>query len=65
MPEEDGKGLNQLFYSRKFQNGELVDVTVLDLTRSDLTQMLRAKRTTWNESQASWDFLDGFDEFGG
>ena len=37
MPEEDGKGPNQLFYSRKFQNGEMVDVTVLDLTRSGLT----------------------------
>jgi len=65
MPEEDGKGPNQLFYSRKFQNGEMVDVTVLDLTRSGLTQMLRAKRATWNESQASWDLLDGFDKFGG
>ena len=65
MPEEDGKGLNQLFYSGKFQNGEMVDVTVLDFIQSGLTQMLREKWAIWNESQASWDFLDDFDEFGG
>ena len=65
MPEEDGKGLNQLFYLGKFQNAEMVGVTVLDFTRSGLIQMLRAKRAIWNESQASWDFLDGFDECGG
>ena len=53
------KGLLQLFYSRKFQNGEMLDVTVLDFTRSGLTQMLRADRAIWNEAQASWDFLDG------
>ena len=64
MLEEDGKELNQLCYSRKFQNGEMVDATVLDFTRSGLTQMLRAKRAIWNESEASWVFLDGFDEFG-
>ena len=56
---EVGKGLNQLFYSRKFQDGEMLDVTVLDFTRSGLIQMLRADKAIWNEGQASWDFLDG------
>jgi len=57
--EKRGKGLLQLFYSRKFQNGQMLDVTVLDFTRPGLTQMLRADRAIWNEAQASWDFLDG------
>ena len=57
---EDGdKGLLQLFYSRKFQNGEMLDVTVLDFTRPGLTQLLRAERAVWNEGESSWDFLDG------
>ena len=55
--EEDGRQrLNQLFYSRKFQDGEMLDVTVLDFSRSGFTQMLRADRAIWNEHQASWDF---------
>ena len=57
--EKGDKGLLQLFYSRKFQNGQMLDVTVLDFTRPGLTQMLRADRAIWNEVQASWDFLDG------
>jgi len=59
----DGKsadrGLLQLFYSWKFQDGEMKDVTVLDFSRSGITQMLRADRAIWNEDQAGWDFLDG------
>ena len=57
--EKGDKGLLQLFYSRKFQNGQMLDVTVLDFTRPGLTQMLRAHRAIWNEAQASWDFMDG------
>ena len=57
--EKGDKGLLQLFYSRKFQNGQMLDVTVLDFTRPGLTQMLRADRAIWNEAQASWDFMDG------
>ena len=35
------------------------DVTVLDFSRSGITQMLRADRAIWNEYQAGWYFLDG------
>ena len=59
VDEAAGKGLTQLFYSRKFQDGEMLDVTVLDFSRSGFTQMLRADKAIWNESQASWDFLEG------
>ena len=56
---DSARGLTQLFYSRKFQNGEMLDVTVLDFSRSGFTQMLLADRAIWNQQQASWDFLDG------
>ena len=56
---DDRRGLTQLFYARKFQDGEMQDVTVLDFSRTAFTQMLLAERATWNERQASWDFFDG------
>ena len=54
-----GRGLQQLFYSRRFDKGEMVDVTVLDFSRSGFRQMLVADRAIWNESEAKWEFLDG------
>lgn len=54
-----GRGLQQLFYSRRFDKGEMVDVTVLDFSRSGFRQMLVADRAIWNEPEAKWEFLDG------
>ena len=53
------RGLNQLFFARRFSDGEMQDVTVLDFSRVGFTQMLVAKKAIWNQQQASWDFLDG------
>ena len=60
-PESDrsGRGLKQLFYSRRFDKGEMVDVTVLDFSRAGFRQMLVADRALWNESEAKWEFRDG------
>jgi lipopolysaccharide export system permease protein len=54
-----GKGLTQLFYSTKFQDGTMFGVTVLDFSRSGFTQVLVADKANWNESQAMWEFIDG------
>ena len=54
-----GKGLTQLFYASKFQDGTMIGVTVLDFSRSGFTQMLVAEKANWNESQAKWEFRDG------
>ena len=60
------KGLLQLFYSRKFQNGQMLDVTVLDFTRPGLTQMLHADRAIWNEASSQLGFPGWTDsDFGG
>ena len=40
--ERSGRGLKQLFYSRRFDKGEMVDVTVLDFSRAGFRQMLVA-----------------------
>ena len=56
---ERGKGLTQLFYARKFEAGEMLDVTVLDFSRAGYTQMLMANRAIWNESEGKWEFLEG------
>ena len=57
--EKDRDALLQLFYARNFEDDQMLDVTVLDFTKPGLSQMLIAERAIWNESQASWDFLDG------
>ena len=57
--DRSGRGLKQLFYSRRFDKGEMVDVTVLDFSRAGFRQMLVAERALWNEAEAKWEFLDG------
>ncbi len=59
-PDGDvGNGLTQLFYAREFQDGTMIDVTVLDFSRFGFTQMLVADKANWNEKQAKWEFKEG------
>lgn len=59
-PDGDaGKGLTQLFYASKFQDGKMIGVTVLDFSRFGFTQMLVADHANWSEAQAKWEFNDG------
>ena len=54
-----GRGLTQLFYARRFEDGEMIDVTVLDFSRAGFRQMLVADRALWNETEAKWQFIKG------
>ena len=56
---KDEKGLTQLFYAKKFRNRSMKEVTILDFSRLGYTQMLVAKKGTWNKKEAKWEFLDG------
>ncbi|MBM5815633.1 MAG: YjgP/YjgQ family permease [Cyanobacteria bacterium K_Offshore_surface_m2_239] len=56
---ESKRALTHLFYSRMFRRGEMLDVTLLDFSRSGQRQMLMAKRGKWNEKQSMWEFFDG------
>ena len=53
------KRLIQLFYSRKFRNGFMEDVTVLDFSRIGYTQFLIAKKALWNAKESKWEFVEG------
>ena len=53
------KGLTHLFYAWSFNNNEMVDVTVLDLSKDDLKQILLAEKGKWNSSKGFWEFTNG------
>ena len=66
---EVGQGLAQLFYARRFEDGQMKDVTVIDFSRIGQRQMLMARTGTWNPTAGMWEFRDGrlvsVDEAGG
>ncbi len=53
------KGLAQLFYAKEFRNSQMNDVTVLDFSRLENTQLLIANSAVWNEREAMWEFFEG------
>ncbi len=53
------RGLVQLFYANRFNDGTMTGVTVLDFSRKGFTQMLVAESAEWNEREAKWAFLNG------
>ena len=53
------RGVTHLFYARKFFEGQMLDVTVIDFSRLGFTQMLKAKKGIWNIDKKNWEFLDG------
>ena len=54
-----GQGLAQLFYARRFEDGQMKDVTVLDFSRIGQRQMLMAQLGIWNPSSGMWEFRNG------
>ncbi|MEB3183144.1 MAG: LptF/LptG family permease [Cyanobacteriota bacterium] len=59
MEGESVKQLTHLFYSRKYLKGEMVDVSVIDFSRSGQRQLLTARSGRWNDSKGMWEFVDG------
>jgi len=53
------KGLAQLFYARRFDDGEMKDVTVIDFSRLGQRQMLMASSGKWNPAVGMWEFKAG------
>jgi lipopolysaccharide export system permease protein len=56
---ESVKQLTHLFYSRKYLQGQMVDVTVIDFSRAGQRQMLTAESGRWNDAQGMWEFSNG------
>ena len=53
------KGLVQIFYAKEFRNSEMQEVTLLDFSRPDYTQILVAKKAIWNDTDSKWEFING------
>ena len=62
VKEQEGESVRQLthiFYSRKFRDGEMLDITLIDFSRLGQRQMLIAEKGRWNEERAMWEFNSG------
>ena len=51
--------LTHIFYASRFENNIMKDVTVFDLSRQNIRQILTAKSATFDKSSSSWVFVDG------
>jgi lipopolysaccharide export system permease protein len=58
-PLDTQRGLAQLFYARKFREGQMEGITLLDFSRRGNQQMLLADTAIWNETRSMWEFRDG------
>ena len=51
--------LTHIFYASWFENNIMQGVTVLDFSREDFQQILKAKRARFDKKNSSWIFSDG------
>ncbi len=51
--------LTHIFYASWFENNIMKGVTVLDFSREDFQQILKAKTGTFDKKSSSWIFSDG------
>lgn len=51
--------LERLFYAQEFNGREMKNLTILDLSREGLNQIVTAKSATWNVKDNVWDFFHG------
>ncbi|HEY9864928.1 MAG TPA: LptF/LptG family permease [Candidatus Obscuribacterales bacterium] len=51
--------LVRLFYAQRFDQGQMLEVTILDLSQPELTQIISSKSANWNFSANTWDFFNG------
>lgn len=60
--EDDGEfrdQLTRLFYAKEFNGEKMREVTILDFSRGDLSQIVRSETAIWNQGQNTWDFFNG------
>jgi lipopolysaccharide export system permease protein len=59
---EDGSRhsvLIRLFYAQEFNGQEMKGLTILDLSRDGVNQILTSQSATWNITENIWDFFNG------
>ena len=58
-PTETNTYLTHIFYASLFENNIMKGVTVLDFSRQDIQQILKAKSAIFDKKNSSWIFADG------
>ena len=58
-PTKTNTFLTHIFYASWFENNIMKGVTVLDFSRQDIQQILKAKSAVFDEENSSWIFSDG------
>ena len=58
-PTKTNTYLTHIFYASLFENNIMQGVTVLDFSRQDIQQILKAKSAVFDKKNSSWIFSDG------
>jgi len=58
-PTKNNSKLTHIFYAQWYENNIMKNVTVLDFSRNDIQQILKAKTGRFNKKSSSWIFSDG------
>ncbi len=58
-PTKGNTFLTHIFYASWFENNIMQGVTVLDFSRQDIQQILKAKSAVFDKENSSWIFSDG------
>jgi len=58
-PTKNNTHLTHIFYASWYKNNIMEGVTVLDFSREDLQQILKAKTGIFDKKKSSWIFSDG------
>ncbi len=58
-PTKSNSKLTHIFYASLFENNIMKGVTVLDFSRQDIQQILKAKSAIFDKNNSSWIFSDG------
>jgi len=58
-PTEKNTFLTHIFYASRFEKNLMKQVTLLDFSRQDFQQVLKAKTGRFNKKNSSWIFSDG------
>ena len=58
-PTKTNHFLTHIFYASLFENNIMQEVTVLDFSRQDIQQILKAKSAVFDKKNSSWIFTNG------
>ena len=58
-PTKTNNFLTHIFYASKYENNIMKGVTVLDFSREDFQQILKANTARFNRKNSSWIFFEG------